>query len=41
LYDVAKGIANNTVIIDPVILIAFGAGVVVKAVSNIYLDRKN
>lgn len=41
LYDVAKGIANNTVIVDPVILIALGAGVITKAVSNFYLDRKN
>lgn len=41
LYDVAKGIANNTVVINPVILIALGAGLLVKAVSNFYLDRKN
>jgi hypothetical protein len=41
LYDVAKGIASNTVVVSPVILIALGAGLLVKAVSNFYLDRKN
>lgn len=41
-YQAASGIAAYGALkVDPVILIALGAGLIVKIVSNVYLDRKD
>ncbi|MFA6006991.1 MAG: hypothetical protein WC764_04690 [Candidatus Paceibacterota bacterium] len=40
-YQAAVSAAHGTKYVDPVILIALLVGVVVKMVSNIYLDKKN
>lgn len=41
-FEAARGIATNGVVaVDPVILVALAAGLLAKAATNIYLDRKN
>ncbi len=41
-YQVSIGVvANNIAKVDPVIIIALFAGLLVKIVSNVYLDKKN
>jgi hypothetical protein len=40
-YEASKGIVEGVAKVDPVILIALASGLIVKALSNIYLDRKN
>ena len=40
-YRTAQSIASGTVYIDPVIIIALFAGLAAKAVTNIYLDKKD
>lgn len=40
-YQAARGVVQGSFEVDPVILIALGAAVLVKAISNIYLDRRN
>jgi len=37
----ATSAINNSVQIDPVIIVAIVAGLVAKAITNIYLDKKN
>jgi membrane protein DedA with SNARE-associated domain len=41
LYQGVMSSMEGEVYIDPVIIVAILAGVVAKAISNIYLDRKN
>lgn len=41
LYQTGIGLANEKVVIDPIIIIAIAGAVIVKAATNIYLDRKN
>jgi len=40
-YQVASGIVQGVAKVDPVIIIAVIAGLIVKMISNIYLDRKD
>ena len=40
-YQTAAGAAKGTVAVDPVIIVALFAGVVIKAATNIYLDRRD
>ncbi len=40
-YRTAQASAAGEVYVDPVILIALGAGLATKAISNIYLDRRD
>lgn len=40
-YQVSWGIVKNLVTVDPVIIIALIVGLVVKIISNIYLDKKD
>lgn len=40
-YEASRGITEGAAKVDPVILIALASGLIVKALSNIYLDRKN
>jgi uncharacterized PurR-regulated membrane protein YhhQ (DUF165 family) len=40
-YQGAQSAAAETFKVDPVILIAIGAAVVVKAISNLYLDKND
>ena len=40
-YQAASGIVRQAIEIDPVIIVALVAGLVVKAATNIYLDRKD
>ncbi|MFA6603448.1 MAG: hypothetical protein WCT10_01245 [Patescibacteria group bacterium] len=40
-YQAAAGIVRGEFTVDPVILAALFAGVIAKAATNIYLDRKN
>jgi hypothetical protein len=41
-YQVSSGVVSHTMAkVDPVILIALAVGLVVKIISNIYLDRKD
>lgn len=37
----ADAVAGSTITVDPVILIALFAGVITKAISNVYLDKNN
>ena len=41
LYQIITSTINQKPTIDPIIAIALGVGLLVKAVSNIYLDRKD
>ncbi|MFA5724498.1 MAG: hypothetical protein WC979_09665, partial [Candidatus Pacearchaeota archaeon] len=41
IYQVISSSLNNQVIFDPVIAIALIGAVIVKAISNFYLDRKD
>lgn len=38
-YQSAQSVAGETFMIDPIILIAIGAAVVAKAITNLYLDK--
>lgn len=40
-YQASSGSINGLIKVDPVILIAIAAGLVVKIISNIYLDKKD
>ncbi len=40
-YQIASGIVKRAIEIDPIIFIALAAGLIVKAISNIYLDKKD
>lgn len=40
-YRAAAGVVMNKIDIDPVIIAALFGGLAVKAITNIYLDRKN
>jgi UDP-N-acetylmuramyl pentapeptide phosphotransferase/UDP-N-acetylglucosamine-1-phosphate transferase len=40
-YQAASGVVRQSMEVDPVILIALVAGVVAKAATNVYLDRKD
>jgi hypothetical protein len=40
-WQAGTGIINNNVQVDPVIIAALVVGLLAKAISNIYLDRKN
>ncbi len=40
-YQAASGIAKQAIEIDPVLLVALAVGLIVKASTNIYLDRKD
>ena len=40
-YQLASGAVANKIYVDPVIIVALVGGVLAKAATNIYLDRKN
>lgn len=40
-YRAAQAAASGQAYVDPVILVALGAGLATKAISNIYLDRRD
>ncbi len=40
-WQTGIGIMNNNIQIDPVIIVALIVGVITKAITNLYLDRKN
>jgi hypothetical protein len=40
-YRAAQGAVNNQVYLDPVILTAIVAGLAAKAITNLYLDKKD
>lgn len=40
-YQAITGALQNSVQIDPILIIALLAGVIAKAISNIYLDKNN
>lgn len=40
-YQASASVIKGIVSVDPVLLIALGAGLIVKVISNVYLDKKD